>query len=278
MLKILYSFQMKKIRRFQNLINLSLFLPLFLNLSCNFADVRIQNPKDLTEAKNQTLVGFVIVDDLNDDAQDASAMILKVYPIYSKGMFLFDAQTNSPIESLSNEKKPIVTVEEEGEKVSYTNQFDSSTPTYLLDSRKEHYLGYLYWDRFCNYCSNPPRYKINFNPQKSISTLKIKGKPGEIVFLGFYKISVIRENFDIKDFISNKTKNLDYKFERISANSPFWEKDFKDYSIWSKFDRDHGFNERSAEIKFLKDIIANQKKGYWKEKAEQRLTELLAKK
>ncbi|XDD45862.1 hypothetical protein AB3N60_14240 [Leptospira sp. WS39.C2] len=253
-----------------------LLVTLSLHLSCNFTDVRLQNPKDLTEAKNLSLVGFVIVDDLNDDVQDASAMMLKVYPILSTGMFLFDVQTKSPIESLSDAKKPMVTVEEDGEKVSYTNQYVTSTPTYLIDSRKEHYLGYLYWDRFCNYCSNPTRYKLNFEPQKSISTLKIKGKPGEIVFLGFYKISVIRENFDIKDFLSNKSKDLDYKFERIPSDSPFWKKDFRDYSIWSKFDREHGFNERSAEIKFLKEIMETQKKGYWFDKAEKRLKEILA--
>ncbi|MGV3666467.1 MAG: hypothetical protein ACO1NV_10060 [Leptospira bouyouniensis] len=267
---------MNQIPIFQNLTKYSLLLSLILFLSCNFTDVRLQNPKDQTDAKNQTLVGFVIIDDLNDDAQDASAMILKVYPILSNGMFIFDAQTKSPIESLSNEKKPMVTVEEDGEKVSYTNQYITTTPTYIIDSRKDHYLGYLYWDRFCNYCSNPTRYKLNFDPQRSISTLRIKGKPGEIVFLGFYRISVIRENFDIKDFMSNKTKDLDYKFERIPSDSPFWKKDFRDYSIWSKFDPDHGFNERSAEIKFLKVIVENQKKGYWKEKAEKRLNEILS--
>ncbi|EOQ98335.1 hypothetical protein LEP1GSC195_0646 [Leptospira wolbachii serovar Codice str. CDC] len=266
---------MEKKIKFHKLTKLLLLITLFLNFTCA-ADVRLLNPIDSNEAKNQTLVGFIILDDLNNDAQDASAMILKVHPILSTEMVIFDWQSKTPVENLSNAKKPMVTVEEDGEKVSYTNQLVTSTPTFILDSRKDHYLGYMQWERFCNHCSKPTSYRINLEPQKSFSTLKIKGKPGEIVFLGIYRVSVTKEDFNINQILTNQARKLDYVFERISPNSPFWQKDFRDYYIWSKFEKEYGYNERSAEIKFLKNIINGQQKGYWKEKAEKRLSELLA--
>lgn len=261
--------------KFKKLTNILLFLILFLSLNCFSSEIRLQNPADSNDAKNQTLVGFIILDDISDNAQEASNSSINVHPILSTGMVIHDVQTKDRVESLLINQKPIETVEANGEKISYAHRIETLTPTFNLDSRKDYYLGYMQWERFCNYCSKPTTYKINFEPQKSISTLKIKGKPGEIVFLGIYRVSVTRENFNFSDFVSNKTKKIDYAFERILPNSPFWQKDLSEYGIWSRFDQENGYNERSAEIKFLKTIIELQQKGYWKEKAEKRLNELL---
>ncbi|MCW7503270.1 hypothetical protein [Leptospira paudalimensis] len=257
-----------------------LFL-LLLTLGCNSVEYRIQNPSK-TEEKNQTLVGFLILDDYKFNAKDPNLSEVDLSSIAPSDFVIYDYKTKSPELSLLIDKKNPKYVEEDGEKISYGKSLDLLEAAYLLDSKKEYYLGFLQWNRFCNFCNNPVRAKLVLEPQKSFSTLKIKGKPGEIVFLGIYTVAMKKEEKEVslRSFfsLSSEDPNMIVEFDRANPDSPIWKKKWSHFSSFLHFDREHGFNERSAEIAFLKKIIKTQNKGYWKDKAEKRLNEILASK
>lgn len=248
---------------------------------CNTIEYRVQEPIKGQDI-NQSLVGFVVFDDLKFDSKDPSSPSLEFYTIMPKDYVIFDYQTKQPEASLVLDKKNPKFVEEDGEKISYGKSLDLTwDAAFLIDSKKEYYLGYLQWERFCNFCNNPVRAKLNLEPKKSFSTLKIKGKPGEIVFLGVYTVAMKREKKDTTlgslFSLSSDGPNIISEFERIQPDSPIWKKELNLLAS-PAFDNEHGFNERSAEIAFLKRVIKAQKKGYWKEKAEKQLKEILVSK
>lgn len=260
------------------MFKINVLLIFFFTLGCNSIEYRIQNPSK-AEEKSQTLVGFLILDDYKFNAKDPNLSEVDLSSIASSNFIIFDYHTKKPDSSLLIDTKNPKYVEEDGEKVSYGKSLDLLEAAYLVDSKKEYYLGFLQWDRFCNFCNNPVRAKLPLEPQKSFSTLKIKGKPGEIVFLGVYTIAMKKKEKEVtlSSFfsLSSEDPNIIVEFDRALPDSPIWKKEWSHFSSFLHFDREYGFNERSAEISFLKKIIETQKNGYWKEKAETRLKEIL---
>lgn len=269
---------MKVKRSIFSLHSIIIILLSLSSIGCNSIEYRVQEPIKGQEI-NQSLVGFVVFDDLKFDSKDPNSPSLEFHTIMPRDYVIFDFQTKQPESSVVLDKKNPKFVEEDGEKVSYGKSLDlTGEAAFLIDSKKEYYLGYLQWERFCNFCNNPVRAKLSLEPQKSFSTLKIKGKPGEIVFLGVYTVAMKREKKEttLGSFfsLSSDSPNIISEFDRIQPDSPIWKKEFNLFASYI-FDNEHGFSERSAEIAFLKKVIEAQKKGYWKELAEKRLREIL---
>ncbi|TGK81975.1 hypothetical protein EHQ24_11885 [Leptospira noumeaensis] len=263
--------------KFSNRVSLSIisFLISFIVFNCKTLETRLLDPANSAEEKEQTLVGFLLLDDEKSDAKASATLEVTVQALDASNFsinMVTEKEGDKVKDAVPMPSEILYHEEEELSYVTYSKFIKNTFAGFVLDSNKEYYIGRMSWSRYCgDRCKT--LLNLSLEPQISYDTLKIKGKPGEIVFLGVYMINAIQDK-ESKSFFSNKVK-IKPEFEKIEKDSPIWNKKFPNYIQSHLFDSESGINEKSAEIKFLLNIINVQKKGYWKEKAEKRLNELL---
>ncbi|TGL57059.1 hypothetical protein EHQ59_00040 [Leptospira kemamanensis] len=251
---------------------LILFILCF-SFSCKSTTERLFDPRDNKDEEVKTLVGFLLFDEtVRTDVLIASSFI-SLQPLTGENIDIYEIQeldeSKNAFKGGSTKSGFYYFEEEEKTYVSYANASKNSmyNPN-VLDGNKEYLIRELKWTRGCgDRCTISMNSRLN--PFKSYNTLKIKGKPGEIVFLGIYTIKT-KEVPGSTSLFSNKG-NFTIEFNPILDDSEFYYRKIDPDREKQIFDLKYGKNQRSAEIKFLQSIIEMQKEGFWYTKAKEKL-------
>ncbi|MCW7462037.1 hypothetical protein [Leptospira limi] len=242
---------------------------LLISAGCKATTERVFDPSDpKSEAKN-TLVGFLLLDETERNNLAIAVSYVSLQPLLGENVKIDEIVELNPSLDIyrgSYIKTSFYYFEEEKESyVSFSNHPKKSifNPN-KLDGDKEYLIRELNWTRSCG---DKCRINMNsrLNPFKSVNTLKIKGTPGEIVFLGI---------FTIKTNQISGTSNFSVEFNRISDDSEFYHRRIDPVQEKIIFDPQFGKNQKSAEIQFLRSILEMQKSGFWYEKAKENLKNL----
>ncbi|TGL09671.1 hypothetical protein EHQ42_17375 [Leptospira levettii] len=246
------------------------FTYVFISAGCKATTERVFDPSDSKSETKNTLVGFLLLDETEQKDFSIAVSYVSLQPLSGENVKIDEIVELNPSLDIyrgSYIKTSFYYFEEEKESyVSFSNHPKKSifNPN-KLDGEKEYLIRELNWTRSCG---NKCRISMNsrLNPFKSVNTLKIKGKPGEIVFLGIYTIKTNQ---------IPGTSSFTIEFNRISDDSEFYHRRIDPLQEKIIFDPQFGKNQKSAEIQFLKSILEMQKSGFWYEKAKEKLNTLI---
>ncbi|WP_135692718.1 hypothetical protein [Leptospira mtsangambouensis] len=249
---------------------------MILSFSCKSTTERLFDPRDKKDESGKTLVGFILFDETERTDILIASSFVSLQSLRGENIEIFEVEeideTRESFKGNSTKNPFYYFEEEEKSYVSYSNSAkNSSFNPNILNGDKEYLIRELKWTRSCG-----DKCRVNMqsrlNPYKSYKTLKINGKPGEIVFLGIFtiKTKVIPESTSL---FSNKS-SFTIEFNQVQDNSEFYQRRMDpDQEKWI-FDLKSGKNQKSAEIKFLQSIMEMQKTGFWYNKAKEKLKTL----
>ncbi|XDD47515.1 hypothetical protein AB3N60_05355 [Leptospira sp. WS39.C2] len=256
---------------------LILFLTfLFILFGCKSTTERVYDPRDSKSEAKDTLVGFILFDETERKDILIASSFVSLQPLSGENVKIDEViEIDSALDVYRGSyiKTSFNYYEEEKESyVSYSNHPKASifNPN-KLDGGKEYLIRELNWTRSCG---DKCRVSMNsrLNPFKSFETLRIIGKPGEIVFLGIFTIKTI--TVPGSSSVLSGTSNFKIEFNQILDQSEFYQRRIDPDQEKRIFDLQFGKNQKSAEIQFLKSIIEMQKSGFWYEKAKVKLKNL----
>lgn len=249
---------------------------LILCFSCKSTTERLFDPRDSNDEKVKTLVGFILFDETERTDILIPSSYVYLQSLDGENIEIYEIEeldeTKETFKGVSTKSAFYYFEEEEKTYVSYANSAKNSmfNPN-VLNGNKEYLIRELKWVRSCG---DKCRVNMNsrLNPYKSYKTLKIKGKPGEIVFLGIFtiKTKVIPSSTSM---FSNKS-NFTIEFNQILDNSEFYQRKMDPDQEKRIFDLKFGKNQKSAEIKFLQSVAEMQREGFWYTKAKEKLKSL----
>ncbi|MCW7489478.1 hypothetical protein [Leptospira meyeri] len=259
-----------------NFFRVLLIFTSFLFFSCKSTSERLFDPRDTKDENTKTLVGFILFDETERTDVLIASSFVSLQPLSGENIEIFEVEEiDEPRDNFkgrSTKNAFYYFEEEENLYISYSNSAKNSefNPN-VLNGDKEYLIRELRWTRSCG-----DKCRVNMqsrlNPYKSYKTLKIKGKPGEIVFLGIFTIKT-KVIPDSTSLFSNKS-SFTIEFNQIQDNSEFYQRRIDPNQEKWIFDLKFGKNQRSAEIKFLQSIMEMQKTGFWYNKAKEKLKTL----
>ncbi|EOQ87496.1 hypothetical protein LEP1GSC202_2867 [Leptospira yanagawae serovar Saopaulo str. Sao Paulo = ATCC 700523] len=252
---------------------LSFLFVLLFSFSCKSTTERLFDPRDSKDEQVKTLVGFLLFDETERTDILIASSFISLQSLNGDNIDIYEIQEMDEAKSIfkgGSTKLGFYYFEEE-EKTYVSYSYSSKNSMYnpnVLDGNKEYLIRELKWTRGCGErCTISMNSRLN--PFKSYNTLKIKGKPGEIVFLGIYTIKTKAVPGSTSLF-SNKG-NFTIEFNQILDDSEFYHRKIDPDREKEIFDLKYGKNQKSAEIKFLRSIIEMQKEGFWHTKAKEKL-------
>lgn len=249
---------------------------IFLNWSCKSTTERLFDPRDIKEESRKTLIGFILLDETERKDIVNISNIAYLQPLYGENIELFEIveidETKEKFNGISTKSSFYYYEEEEKSYVSYSHSpKDVIFNPNVLNGEKEYLIREMKWVRSCG-----DKCRVNMhsrlNPHKSLKTLKIKGVPGEIVFLGIFTIKT--KVIPSSTSLFSSSANFTFEFNQILDNSEFYQRKIDPDQEKNIFDLKFGKNQRSAEIKFLQSIVEMQKTGFWYTKAMEKLKSL----
>jgi hypothetical protein len=255
---------------------------IFFILNCESRKVRLHNPSNLENGNRQSIIAFghYRLESGIFGKIGSTDSILTLVEVIS-----VNDNNKSVITSPFIPEEPIKV--EQGSDIVYFNNVIIENGYYtllLLDTNKKYAIQKLDWYVNCGQgCQRS--YSLNFDIYDSFKTLPIQSKPGEINFLGIKQIKIVdsnEENSNEKEKINNDSmssfiKKITPQFNRkavLSDGEPDIIKEELD-NVKKLFYEENSYDKISAERNFLKKFIVRQKEGYWKDKAEIKLSQLL---
>ncbi|WP_205270767.1 hypothetical protein [Leptospira chreensis] len=234
------------------------------------------DPRDAKEEGKKTLVGFLLFDETERKDILIASSFTYLQSLDGENIEIFEIEEIDETKEIfkgQSTKSPFYYYEEEEKSyVSYSHSSKKSmfNPN-VLNGDKEYLVRELKWVRSCG---DKCRMNMNsrLNPFKSHKTLKIKGAPGEIVFLGIFTIKT--KVIPSSTSLFSSSANFTIEFNQILDNSEFYQRRIDPDQEKQIFDLKFGKNQRSAEIRFLQSIVEMQKTGFWHAKAKQKLQSL----
>ncbi|NCQ79455.1 MAG: hypothetical protein GPI99_15395 [Microcystis aeruginosa W13-15] len=263
------------------------FIPLFILsitlVGCSSKYVRLNNPETEKEKAEYGIVGFGLfviqtTQDSNSKINDDDGFISSID--YNSTQFQritsVDTKNNLLQTSLFLKDEPLPVEEIDGVKYFRSNITEDinqdNTYKYFglnLKSTNEYILDKLRSSYPCgngNYCT----FSLRIPEKNSYDTMKIKGKPGEITFLGNYIVNIITD----KAGFLGIGRELSVRLEPVNN----FLLNTKSNTMIENFFGSEERTEIGMEINFLKKFSNLQGSGYWKEKAETRIRLLSSRK
>ncbi|TGL85964.1 hypothetical protein EHQ68_09355 [Leptospira congkakensis] len=259
-----------------NIVQILFLVFVVLNFSCKSTTERLFDPKDSVDENKKTLIGFILFDETERKDVVITSSYAYLQALAGDNIELYEIEeldeTKDTFKGSSTKSSFYYYEEEEMSYISYSyspkkTMFNPS----MLNGDKEYLIRGLKWVRSCgNNCSMNMNSRLN--PFKSYKTLKIKGAPGEIVFLGIFTIKT--KVIPSSTSLFSNSSSFTIEFNQILDNSEFYQRKIEPDQEKQIFDLKFGKNHRSAEIRFLQSIVDMQKTGFWYSKAKEKLKSL----
>lgn len=283
-----------------------LILITLLAFNCKSGAWRLHNPNPTTEGEKQTVVGFghyrfgsvtkyllgnapevdstfTLVEVVSVDDKNKRIVIGKPFEIqeFVKGnkegeLEVFWGNAINNVTSIDD----CISAKKRGENVCnltksiIVSHFDSFL---FLDPKKQYAISRVHWIESCGGkgCRRTISWPINI--YESFKVLPIRGKAGTVNFQGIYKFELKQISAENKSecFEEFQNKVVDYcdseNRKLVIAKVDSLPNEGYEY-IKEAYYEDGKVSSKNSEIKYLKNLIQIQNNGYWKEKAEERLT------
>jgi len=245
---------------------------------CATEKIRMHNPATPTEVRKQSVVGFGLYRKYTDG----------LIPIEHALVFTRQHISISEVVSIDEKNKTVVTkpatdimqvtTEQEGDKTVRYGMAPNLDPffTFLIPYiRKKYCVTRVTWEGIG--CGGKCRVRVwrTPNPYQSFKALPLAGTPGKIVFKGLYRMDELNTTEDDPE---------KYKFYEMVLLKKKWKKnmmvkteesDYKKQYIRSNYNRyESDTDAASVPRNFFIQISERQESGYWKDQADQALSQL----